>query len=140
MAHSFHQNFGHLIFRADSVAIQSEDLERMHAYMSGVARQLGVEHPIIGGTENHVHILGDFPMTAAVADIVRSLKTGVTHWLHTQKACYRHFSWNQGYGYFSISASVYPRMADYIRHQQEHHARITVDEEYERFIRKHTGR
>ena len=138
MSHGFHQNYGHLVFHVGNVTLRDEDIARLHAYIGGIAKQLRIENPVIGGTDDHIHLLGHFPVTRAVADIVREMKTSSSRWISGIHSCYADFSWNAGYGYFSVSFSVYPKVAEYIRTQREHHARFSTAEEYDKLVAKHT--
>ena len=136
MGHTYHQNYAHLIFHVDSVNIHADDLERLHSYLCGILISRGVKHITIGGIEDHVHILGDFPLTSATADIVRAVKAASSYWVKGIHSRYQTFAWQAGYAYFSVSASLYSRVADYIANQAEHHAHMTAEEEYNRMVRK----
>ena len=138
MGHSYHLNYAHLIFHVDSVEIHTNDMERLHDYLSGILLSRGVKRIAIGGIENHVHILGDFPLNRAVADIVRPTKAASSFWLKGIHNRYQNFAWQAGYAYFSVSPSLYPRVANYIAHQAEHHANMTAEEEYDRLMSKCT--
>ena len=138
MGHTYHLNYAHLIFHVGSVNIHADNQERLYSYLCGILIAHGVKHISIGGVEDHVHILGDFPLTKAVADIVRGVKTSSSYWLKGIHSRYREFAWQPGYAYFSVSASLYSRVADYIAHQAEHHERMTAEEEYNRMMSKCT--
>jgi putative transposase len=49
----------------------------------------------------------------------------------------RGFGWQDGYAAFSVSHSVMPRVIDYTRGQQEHHRRITFEEELTELLERH---
>lgn len=46
------------------------------------------------------------------------------------------FVWQEGYGAFTVSASLREEVASYIRRQEEHHRKRTFREEYVEFLRK----
>ena len=48
-----------------------------------------------------------------------------------------HFAWQEGYGAFSIGVSQVPSTVAYIRSQPEHHRRLTFEEEFRAFLKKH---
>jgi REP element-mobilizing transposase RayT len=85
-----------------------------------------------GGTENHVHILLELPPEMAVADAVRTLKCNSSRWL---RESVRLFSWQQGYGAFSVSPSHLGRVVNYIAHQAEHHKRYSFEEEFRAMLK-----
>ena len=129
MVHTFYQNYGHVAFHVNTVLLRPGDLQRVHAYMSAVLRNLGVRYVVVGGIENHVHILGDFPVSKAISVIVRDLKVATNMWLKQYRADYAHFSWQGGFGYRSIGAERYTQVKGYILHQREHHTHITCEDE-----------
>lgn len=138
MGHTYHQNYGHLIFHVRNIPIRTDDLVRFHAYIGGIAMQHAIGKPIVGGIEDHVHVLGNFPITRPASDLVRVLKSASSYWLKGVHGHYYGFSWQQGYGYFSVSASLHQSVAAYILNQRQHHAKMTATEEFERLIAKHS--
>ena len=49
---------------------------------------------------------------------------------------YHYFSWQEGYGVFSVSESNKSAVIDYIANQQAHHRKYTAQEEFELFLLK----
>ncbi len=48
-----------------------------------------------------------------------------------------HFSWQRGYGAYSVSGSKVEIIKNYIKNQSEHHKRKTFTEEYEEWKREY---
>jgi len=44
----------------------------------------------------------------------------------------RRFAWQEGYGAFSVSVSNTATVAKYIRNQEQHHRKMTFEQEYRR--------
>ena len=134
MSHSVHYNYGHIVFHTRSARIQihPDDLLRVHGYIRGIGRQLGVQYMVVGGIEDHVHILGNFPMNRLQCDIVKDIKVSTSRWLSGLHSRYRNFYWQGGYGYFSVSPNRFNDVAGYIARQPEHHLHETTQQEYER--------
>ena len=133
MSHSCHCNFGHVVFRTRGTEIHPDDLLRVHGYIRGIGRQLGVKSMVVGGIEDHIHILGNLPMTRAQSDIVRDIKASTSHWLSGLHSRYGKFHWQGGYAYYSVSPKNFKYSAHYIATQREHHRHETTDQELERF-------
>lgn len=91
----------------------------------------------VGGTDNHVHVLLSLPATMPIAKAVQLLKCNSSGWVNDELAAYRGFSWQEGYGAFSVSASAVERVTDYIRRQEEHHRQRTFEEEFLSLLKKH---
>lgn len=83
----------------------------------------------------HLHLLIDLPSNQCLSDIVQSLKGSSSHWLNEQKLVQGKFSWQRGYGAFSVSASQLDVVKNYIRNQDEHHGRKSFEEEYNEWKR-----
>ena len=91
----------------------------------------------IGGIEDHVHILLSLPSTIEIAKAVQLVKGGSSKWVHETFPEYREFSWQEGYGAFSIGISQVDDTIKYIENQAEHHRRRTFQEEFIAFLEKH---
>ena len=126
----------HLIFhvKSTSVCLRNEDLPRVFAYIGGIIRTIGGVPIIVGGTSDHIHILSSLPATLSLADFVRIIKTNSSKWIKSLDVSYGRFAWQDGYGAFSVSPSILSQTIDYIKKQQEHHRKITFEEEYRAFL------
>lgn len=47
------------------------------------------------------------------------------------------FSWQEGYGAFSVSASNLGTVKNYIANQEKHHRKITFEDEFLALLKKH---
>lgn len=47
------------------------------------------------------------------------------------------FHWQNGYGIFSVSEASIADVAKYIDAQMEHHKRVTFQDEYRAFLKRH---
>jgi len=48
----------------------------------------------------------------------------------------RDFSWQEGYGAFTVSASQIDEIRSYIARQEEHHRKRSFQEEYVEFLKR----
>ncbi len=46
------------------------------------------------------------------------------------------FSWQDGYGSFSVSSSLVPVIKEYILNQSEHHKRNSFKDEFRKFLKE----
>lgn len=109
----------------------------LHGYLGATLKQLECMPVEIGGVEDHAHLLFLFPRTPSVADVVKETKRVSTKWLQGQAASLKSFHWQNGYGVFSVSQSSVDGVSDYIRRQEEHHRKVSFQDEYRAFLRKH---
>lgn len=126
---TFHIKWGHR-----TVGIYEEDLPKLFGYINGVILNIGGIPLAIGGIETHIHILAALPKNMALPDFVRTVKANSSRWLKTLSPKYDWFAWQDGYGAFSVSASMIGKTTDYIRNQKEHHKLISYKDEYKRFL------
>jgi REP element-mobilizing transposase RayT len=91
----------------------------------------------IGGAGDHVHILISLPSTLSVAKAVQLIKGNSSKWIRETLPKLRAFSWQQGYGAFSIGISGVDATVAYIRSQAEHHRRRSFRAEFLTMLRKH---
>ena len=96
-----------------------------------------VKSLVIGGVEDHVHLLFAFSRTDAVADIVQAVKRGSSIWLKTQSPALADFAWQNGYGVFSIGFSQIDVVRAYIAGQEEHHRRTSFHDELRELLRRY---
>jgi putative transposase len=81
----------------------------------------------IGAVPDHLHLLISLPPTQNLAKVVCDLKANSSKWMNETGVP---FSWQQGYGAFSVSPSRVDNVQRYIGNQSEHHRKRTFDEEF----------
>jgi putative transposase len=89
----------------------------------------------IGGTNNHIHIACSFSRTLTVSDLIRDVKISSTKWI--KEKTLRDFSWQRGYGVFSVSQSQLNKLENYIQTQEEHHRQKSFKQELLELLQKH---
>jgi len=92
---------------------------------------------VVGGVEDHVHILLSIPSTLSVAKALQLLKGNSSKWIHDTFKEHWDFEWQEGYGAFSIGVSGVDDTIKYIEGQREHHRTLTFREELKIFLKKH---
>lgn len=109
----------------------------LHAYLATVARNMDCEAYRVGGVADHVHLAIRLSRTVSIAKLVEELKTSSSKWLKTQPPGLSSFSWQRGYGAFSVAPSDLDALRAYIDEQEEHHRVRTFQEEYRAFLTKY---
>jgi len=109
----------------------------LHAYLATVARNADCECHRVGGVADHVHIAVRLSRTITVATLVEKLKTSSSKWLKTQSPDLAGFSWQRGYGAFSVGLANLDDLRRYIDNQEEHHRVRTFQEEYRSLLTKY---
>jgi len=67
--------------------------------------------------------------------VLRDLKANATGWMHDVFPALEDFSWQRGYGAFTVSHSNVDEVRDYIARQKEHHHRFSFRDEFIQFLK-----
>jgi REP-associated tyrosine transposase len=136
LSHTYFQNVMHIVFSTKErrKIIPKQMKERLWAYTAGICRHQGIFVHSIGGTEDHIHLLLQFPPTFMIADAIRDIKSNSSGWMSAEIG---RFTWQQGYGGFGVSKSNIATVVRYIRNQEGRHAKMTFEEEFIALLKKH---
>jgi putative transposase len=127
----------HIIFSTKNCAPVLEEslLPDLFAYLGTVARNAGSECYRVGGVADHVHLAIRLDRTSNVSDLVKELKSASSQWVKGRGL--DGFSWQRGYGAFSVGPADLNSLIAYIDAQKEHHAKQDFQEEFRAFLRKY---
>ncbi|MBR5685917.1 MAG: IS200/IS605 family transposase [Muribaculaceae bacterium] len=136
MANTYVKNIIHIVFHIKSKTspILADDLNRVFKYIGGITKGIGGTLIEIGGMPDHIHLLTALPKTMALSDFVKTIKANSSRWIKELNPYYIGFSWQDGYGAFSVSATVVPKVINYIRNQEKHHKQQAFIDEYKSFL------
>ena len=139
MANTYTSLFYHVTFSTkDRIHWIKREIEnRVWEYAGGVARQHKMSALEIGGFPDHLHALIMAPPTISPSQIAQILKGDSSKWIHDSFQEMKMFSWQDGYGAFTVSKSKTPEVIQYIKNQREHHRHRTFQEEYLELLEKH---
>ncbi len=129
----------HIIFSTKhrEPLISREQQPRLYACIGGGLRDEGNTLLAAGAMPDHVHLLASLSRQTSVAEVVRLVNANSSGWVHQTFSELRGFSWQNGYGAFSVSASSLPGVKRYLAGQEEHHRRRTFQEEFVEFLKRH---
>ncbi len=111
--------------------------ESLHGYLGGTSKTLDCPPIMVGGVEDHVHLLARFGRSITQAEWVKELKRVTNLWLKEQSPEYADFAWQGGYADFSVSPSGLEGVRRYIAEQEMHHQKISFQDELRALLRKH---
>ena len=113
--------------------------QRMHAYLKAICCKQNAETTIVGGVEDHVHLLTHLPKTISLSDFIEEIKTPSSKWIKTIDASnetLQNFYWQNGYGAFSVSQSAVETVCMYIKNQYIHHQKQNFQDELRALLTK----
>ena len=137
MSQSLCKIYLHIVFhiKTTSPIVQSEHIPRLHQYIGKLVNTAGCHVVCVGGTENHIHALVLLTSTVTVSHLVEEMKRNSSRWIKTLTPRYGKFEWQGGYAAFSVSQSMVEKTINYIRHQEEHHKKLSFQDEYLAFLK-----
>jgi REP element-mobilizing transposase RayT len=137
MAQSLSKLYVHIVFHTkNSKDLIKADVEaELHSYIGSLIK-LNDSIPIeINSVSDHIHILCIMSKNITLAKLVEAIKKNSSRWIKTKGEQYNKFSWQGGYGGFSVSPSVVEKTKIYIRSQKQHHRKISTKEEYKKLLK-----
>ena len=114
------------------------DMEpRLFEYLGGIVSGNKARLLEINGTANHVHLLIRESKSVADQVFIGLLKGDSSRWVNVTLQKTGHFSWQNGYAWFSVGPADVNRAVNYIRKQKEHHQSASFENEYRQFLKKY---
>ena len=111
--------------------------DELHKYLGGILANLDCQPVIVGGVEDHVHLLCALARTCDAATMVKEVKRGSSLWVKTKSQHLQDFAWQNGYGAFSIGFSQIAEVRGYIAKQEEHHRKVSFQDEFRQLLRRY---
>ncbi|MGD8780807.1 MAG: IS200/IS605 family transposase [Ignavibacteria bacterium] len=91
----------------------------------------------INCVSEHVHVLLSLGADQSVSKVVHLIKGESSYWVNKENLTAKKFEWQEEYFAASVSESQINKVRDYIKNQEEHHRKISFQEEYELFLKKY---
>lgn len=109
----------------------------MHAFLGGISKHLNCPCIIVGGTDDHIHQIFRLNRTITPSECIKEIKRVSTLWIKQRAPRLINFAWQAGYGAFSVSAANLDVVKKYIASQEEHHQKMSFQEEFRMMLKKH---
>jgi putative transposase len=139
MPNTYTQIYLHVVFAVSGRAcvISAARREELQKYITGIVTRKSQKLMAIYCMPDHTHILLGLKPNIASSDLIGEIKTGSTNHINEQRWIGCRFSWQEGFGAFSVSHSHLDRVANYIYNQPTHHRRKSFQQEYVEFLKRH---
>jgi putative transposase len=137
MAQSLSSVYLHAVFATKhrEKFLASADLRgELHARLGALSRRMGCEPIAIGGVADHVHLLATLGRTVSIADWIKETKRLSSVFVNERS---QPFSWQAGYGVFSVERASLDRVAAYVRDQEAHHRQVCFQDEFRKLMSEH---
>ena len=84
---------------------------------------------------DHLHVLAKLRPDESLSNVLRDLKANSSGWMHKVFPEIKDFSWQNGYGAFTVSASQIEKVSQYIANQEKHHQKDSFREEFIKLLK-----
>lgn len=139
MPQSLAQIYVHLIFGTKNRInyISSKIESDLHSYIAGILNNLESPALEINSVPDHMHVLFRLSKNYALSKVIELIKKESSKWMKDKSGVSNQFSWQGGYGAFSVSSSKVDVVRKYIRNQKEHHKKIRFQDEVREFMKEY---
>lgn len=101
------------------------------------AKEKGIFVDFVNGYADHCHCLISLGADQTIQKTMQLIKGESSFWINKNNLCKGKFEWQDEYFAVSVSESMIERVRNYIKNQEQHHAKQSFQEEYEEFIDKY---
>lgn len=137
MANTYTQLYFHVVFavkgRANCIFKSWKD--ELYKYIHGIIQGNNQKLIAINGMPDHIHLLIDMKPNANLSDLIRDVKANSSQFINNKKFVAGRFEWQEGFGAFTLGHSQLQKTINYNMNQEEHHHKITFQEEYTAFLK-----
>jgi REP element-mobilizing transposase RayT len=140
MSQSLSNVLVHVVFSTKDRRPFLRDLDirkQMFAQIGGASKTLNCQPLLVGGVDDHIHMLARQARTIALAEWVKELKRVTSIWIKESSLDYEAFAWQSGYGAFSVSQSQARKVIAYIENQEQHHQSRDFKTEFRQLLERH---
>lgn len=139
MSQSLSKVYVHIIFSTKNRQYLIDDTIKssLYEYLGGVCKGLECNPLKVGGYYDHIHLICMLSRKIAQMTLLEELKKQSSKWIKTKGQAYSDFFWQRGYGVFSVDPTETDDVVNYIMNQDEHHKKISFQDEYRGFLKKY---
>jgi len=140
MGQSLVKNYIHIMFSTkDRLPLINSSFEKeLFKYISRICKQEECASLIVGGHQNHVHILCMLSKKNNLTKLIKEIKTRSSKWVKAlNNDQLSNFYWQTGYGAFSVNPREVDVVINYIENQHSHHVVKTFKQEYLAFLEQY---
>ena len=101
------------------------------------SKQKGIFIDFVGGHKDHCHCLVSLGVDQTIQKVAQLIKGESSFWINKNKLTIEKFEWQEEYFAVSISESSIDKVREYVKNQEDHHKKVTFQEEYEKFMKQY---
>lgn len=139
MSQSLSKVYVHITFSTKNRQYLIDDniKNSLFEYLGGICKGLDCNPLKVGGYYDHIHVICILSRKIAQMTLLEEIKKQSSKWIKTKGPHYSDFYWQGGYGIFSVNPTETDAVINYILNQDEHHKRVSFQDEYRAFLKKY---
>ena len=120
-----------------SKVLSIDKRERLFAHIreNAVKKQIFID--TINGHLDHVHCLLGLNADMSISKTMQLIKGEAAFWANNEKLVLPKLEWGDEYFASSVSESMLDKVRAYINNQEEHHKKVSFQQEYDLFMQKY---
>ncbi|MBE2226151.1 MAG: IS200/IS605 family transposase [Ignavibacteria bacterium] len=122
--------------KSRSNILKKEIRNELFSHIKLNAKEKGIFVDTVDGYTDHVHCLFTLNADISLSKSLQLIKGEASFWSNKIDLVKPKLMWADEYFAVSVSESVVDKVRKYIRNQEEHHKKMTFQEEYEDFLKK----
>ena len=136
MANTYTQLYIQFVFAVKNREALIDDnwKERLHKYITGIFQHNKHKMIQINSVADHIHIFVGFKPDQSISALIQNVETESSKWINKNGFTKKRFEWQRGFGAFSYSKKEIKNVINYIINQEEHHKKITFNDEYREYL------
>ena len=139
MANTYCKIYLHTVFavKHKKAVIKPKWENKLHSVIGSLINQSGGQSIIVNGTFDHIHCCFYKKPSISESELIKIVKAKSSKWVNESNYLDERFSWQKGFGCFSLSESHKSQVYRYIANQKEHHKKMTFREEYLKLLQSY---
>lgn len=117
--------------------LQKEIRPVLFGHIKDNARGKKIYIDIVNGHVDHVHCLFELNAEISLSKTLQLIKGEASYWANQRGLIKPKLDWADEYFAISVSESIVDKVRAYIANQEEHHKKVTWQQEYDMFLSKY---
>ena len=132
MANTYHQIYIQTVFAVKyrNAVLHKSWRPQLQAVIGNLINETGCKTIIVNGVEDHMHCFIGLKPAISISDLMKIVKTKSSKYINDHSLTPNRFEWQIGFGVFSYRQRDIDQIYNYIKKQEEHHAKKSLKEEY----------
>jgi REP element-mobilizing transposase RayT len=133
---TFTKLYIHCVFSPKGRAslLQPPVMTLIQKYIYGIINEKKCYPVAINGTSDHLHLLIGLNPCICISDLIRDIKRSSALYINSSGILAQKFSWQAGFGAFTVGYRELDRVYHYILNQELHHSNKNFRTEYKHIL------